>query len=408
MRTWLDILDVGSDARPATVARFADDMADAVALAAAMVASAPVLPMCKHAVSAAGPAAVSTTALVDLFKPTHARFATEFDWYRDGPSPSMLATAARLRANCPLRPLRQDAIDRCPILALRVARRRLLHWANAGFAVALSVFVDTPRPLRDAVARSRTLRPIGPLAELAVLAFTAAQALVAESCFPPVAKGRFAARGRFSCDATAPVLLTTETCGGALRPLGPCRPLAVHTRPIDVARLRVAGLHNVFVQCLAWRAAGVGHLFDVTSAPLEATSTCARASAPFLPVAPHAVVPVTPWVVKALAVLPEVYCAVAVATGPGIRQCTGARTVARTATGRACRPIRPRSDLTLPTRLVIAAPRHDQVGRATLSTVRRELVDLPQPLLLATAATLVALAPISPHRDAAIHDIRTA
>mmetsp|Transcript_100453 Transcript_100453/g.279729 ORF Transcript_100453/g.279729 Transcript_100453/m.279729 type:complete len:370 (+) Transcript_100453:351-1460(+) len=198
-RATADLLVGGRFAILATLRRVLGDVAEALALAVALGASAPVLPITVLAVLGIAQARVPP-ALRDLDERPVAGFATVRRVAHHLACAECPAAPAAGRALTPLGPAAQQAIDRRHLHATLgrlatgagVARRGLLQAADAELAVPATVSGDASRPPLDAAAGAGAVAPGAPVRERAINGRLTADVGVAELHLPVFA-GRWGA-----------------------------------------------------------------------------------------------------------------------------------------------------------------------------------------------------------------------
>mmetsp|Transcript_33011 Transcript_33011/g.104636 ORF Transcript_33011/g.104636 Transcript_33011/m.104636 type:complete len:272 (+) Transcript_33011:369-1184(+) len=173
------------------------DAPEALPLAAALGASAPVLPVAVGAGHRCAAAAV-TAALPDLGQGPVAGHAAVLGRPENLPAPAAPASATSGTALAPLRPAAKLAVHGRCLRTLcrrictrdRIAGEGLLQASDAEGPISPAILADAPRaPLRAAAGGGATA-PLAPLGELAVYRCLAALANVAELHLPIVASSR--------------------------------------------------------------------------------------------------------------------------------------------------------------------------------------------------------------------------
>mmetsp|Transcript_125524 Transcript_125524/g.390745 ORF Transcript_125524/g.390745 Transcript_125524/m.390745 type:complete len:450 (+) Transcript_125524:627-1976(+) len=335
---------------------------------------------------------------------------------QDLPVAQHLPAPARCRAAAPLGPAAEEAVHwRYGRAALRqatlasMARGCLLEAANAEVAVATAVGPDAPRAPLDAIARVRASAPGAPVREAAIDGRLTRDVGVADGHLAVVACSR---RPTLSChhlDLSRPERGAPTARLRAWGPSLPFGPLTVDAR-CGVARCRGTGLHLLAVLHLASLASVLRRHGDVPVTRTHAAPTAAAARAPLRPLAPGAVCHAALRVLAAGHLLRETRGAAHAARVPVPHHSAEPPLLPRAAGGGASSPGRPIAELAVlhTARHGIAATRCHELCGALGAAVGSVAVDLALPVLLAPTARLLALVPLRPLRDLAVHRLEGA
>mmetsp|Transcript_56782 Transcript_56782/g.149403 ORF Transcript_56782/g.149403 Transcript_56782/m.149403 type:complete len:915 (-) Transcript_56782:268-3012(-) len=408
-----DLLPVEGVAALASVGRVVDDGPGPLPLSVALRALAPRTPLAVLAVDRQRSAAAIPGTLLDLGERIVAGLAIVEGMLHDGAHAHVLAALAAGAADAPLAPLAQEAVDvgsvraaqRHLLTLARVAWVRLLQRAHAEGAGAAAVLPDRAGAAHDAVAGGGAGAPFLPAVEDAVPRRLAVGVDRAELCLPVLAFGLLAALVGHLHDLAVPEHGATGAGNGARMPRFPDAPLAVVA--LLVAALEVAGLDNLLLKRLAGQAARGCHHGDVALPRASAAVARGAALAPVVPGAPLAVARGTVWALLADLRLPELEEAAGAALAAEADHLAVAGLHAGAARLGAGAPLAPARDQAVAhvAGLQVAPLGLDELWRAHLAPVRRELVDLALPTRLPSAAGLVTRVPRRPLGDDAVDGV---
>mmetsp|Transcript_47885 Transcript_47885/g.147680 ORF Transcript_47885/g.147680 Transcript_47885/m.147680 type:complete len:701 (+) Transcript_47885:91-2193(+) len=400
-------------ARSAPAARLPAHVAEALALAAALVASTPFAPVLPRAVlRLAQRGAGGSGATLRLGQCLVARRSPIRRRREQLSLACARAAAATGAARAPRRPRRELAVGgRRPLACLRnwlprrgIARRSLLQRALAELALAPPVRRNAPGAALHAAARATASAPGPPLGEGAVHGRLARHILVAARVDAHWAGRRLAAVVCLHVHGPRSPSHAALATAGARGPLLPLAPSSVHASR-GSADVRVADAHLFLAQGHARLAARLRRLLHVPGARALAAPARAGASAPVSPIAPAAV-----HVLASLAgadpQLAELQAAAQTAVPGVLHNLPLAAVLAHAARGGAWGPVAPLADDTVNlgiAGLLVASAGLHEVGLASRAAEARVLDHLPVPHLLAALALLVADTPSAPLGDPAIH-----
>mmetsp|Transcript_47887 Transcript_47887/g.147717 ORF Transcript_47887/g.147717 Transcript_47887/m.147717 type:complete len:781 (+) Transcript_47887:91-2433(+) len=393
-------------ARSAPAARLPAHVAEALALAAALVASTPFAPVLPRAVlRLAQRGAGGSGATLRLGQCLVARRSPIRRRREQLSLACARAAAATGAARAPRRPRRELAVGgRRPLACLRnwlprrgIARRSLLQRALAELALAPPVRRNAPGAALHAAARATASAPGPPLGEGAVHGRLARHILVAARVDAHWAGRRLAAVVCLHVHGPRSPSHAALATAGARGPLLPLAPSSVHASR-GSADVRVADAHLFLAQGHARLAARLRRLLHVPGARALAAPARAGASAPVSPIAPAAV-HVLAGLAGADPQLAELQAAAQAAVPRVLHNLPVAAALAHAARGGTRGPVAPLADNAVDlcvARLLVAAPGLHEAGLAGGAPKARVLDHLAVPRLLAALALLVAEAPLAP------------
>mmetsp|Transcript_104449 Transcript_104449/g.311888 ORF Transcript_104449/g.311888 Transcript_104449/m.311888 type:complete len:309 (+) Transcript_104449:1029-1955(+) len=197
---------------------------------------------------------------------------------------------------------------------------------------------------------------------------------------------------------------TSMATGGTGLPVLPRTPSSINTRR-TAAPLRVASTNLLAAQGLAWLSTPLWRAQNTAGPAALASATARAALIPLRPVAPEAVRKFA-WAPRARLQLAELQTTTVSPIARVLQDPSSSPVLSRTARRRALTPRGPlaHNTVTPVAGAPVAAPRLREIGGAGPAAMAGVPDDLPNPLLLATGATLVALVPSAPCGDMAIQD----
>mmetsp|Transcript_117356 Transcript_117356/g.373954 ORF Transcript_117356/g.373954 Transcript_117356/m.373954 type:complete len:524 (+) Transcript_117356:2745-4316(+) len=330
---------------------------------------------------------------------------------------ALLPTAAGRRALGPLRPkadravlwLLASALSRSDVCDARVARLDgLQRPGQASGAVRGGVDRNVPIALPHTGAAAAAMRPIFPLRKHTITVLNAGRQLGADMEVLPQAADRLPAAVRLHEQRPGAGRESTVASGRAVGPVQPLAPRGVNTAFVallSVARRNLA-LHFGF----ALSPAVLGRPLHDPAAPLLPTAASLGTRRPGLPIRPDAIDLVLVAHDAARDLGQRAAAALALRGGRPLEDAhAGHRAFADG--DRALRPIRPGTQETIHdgvlARVVIADRHCLQRQQWALAAVLVGGLQCSLPVRLAAEAGLGAVAPFSPLRDLAIHDLGT-